>query len=206
MAQGLSECDIETCPTIPVLDDPINTAEVLEAITSMKSNKSCGPDGVTPGLHRILPINWIMYITSLSGARNVCNNYRGIAISSYMFKLFDIVLHNRLKQWYRPCREQAGCQKGRGCIEQILALRLIIDYCIKRRCKLHLLFIDFSKAYDKNEATARCTASCMRENNATDVNCIVLEYQIHFEECRHFFQHGSTAWCTYKWTAFCNLP
>jgi hypothetical protein len=39
--------------------------------------------------------------------------------------------------------------KNRDCTEQILTLRLIIDYCMKKKCKLYLLFIDFSKAYDK---------------------------------------------------------
>lgn len=83
------------------------------------------------------------------GISSVCNNYRGIAVSSYMFKLFDSVLYNRLTLWYKPRREQAGCQKNRGCLEQILTLRLIIDYCKKRKRKLYLLFIDFNKAYDK---------------------------------------------------------
>ena len=44
---------------------------------------------------------------------------------------------------------QAGGQEERGCIEHILALRLIIDYAIKEKVKLFVLFIDFSKAYDK---------------------------------------------------------
>lgn len=84
-----------------------------------------------------------------NGARTVCNNYRRIAVSSYMFKLFDSVLNNHLKRWYRPHREQAGYQKGRGCLELILTLCLIIDFCKKRKCKLFPLFIDFSKDYDK---------------------------------------------------------
>ena len=44
---------------------------------------------------------------------------------------------------------QAGGQEGRSCGEHILALRLIIDYAVKERHKLFVLFVDFSKAYDK---------------------------------------------------------
>jgi hypothetical protein len=171
--EDINTCDTTTCPNIPVLDDPISVREVQDAISRLKPNKSCGPDGISPGILRLLPVTWILYITALlsvifqkgisvmawntmrlvsifkSGSRSVCNNYRGIAVASYMFKLFDIMLYNHLSQWYRPCREQAGCQKGRGCLEQILTLRLIIDFCKKRKYKLFLLFINFSKAYDK---------------------------------------------------------
>ena len=51
--------------------------------------------------------------------------------------------------WYKPSVEQAGCQEKRGCIEQILTLRLLCDYAKKKRVKLYLLYIDFEKAYDK---------------------------------------------------------
>ena len=44
--------------------------------------------------------------------------------------------------------EQAGAQKGRGCIEQIVTLRLLCDYAKKKKCKLFITFVDFSKAYD----------------------------------------------------------
>ena len=52
-------------------------------------------------------------------------------------------------KWYKPTRAQAGAQKGRDCIEQILVIRLLCDYVKKTRKKLYLLFIDFEKAYDK---------------------------------------------------------
>jgi hypothetical protein len=176
-AEDLNTYDTSSCPSIPVLDDPISMPELSEAITQIKPNKSCGPDGVSPGVLRLLPAAWILMIFNMilmifnmifisaispiawhtarlinifkSGQRQACTNYRGIAISSYMFKLFDVIIHNRLTLWYRPCREQAGCQKNRGCQEQILTLRLIMDYSKTKKCKLYLLFIDFSKAYDK---------------------------------------------------------
>ena len=44
---------------------------------------------------------------------------------------------------------QAGGQEGRDCVEHITALRLIIDYAKCEKVKLYILFVDFSKAYDR---------------------------------------------------------
>ena len=37
-------------------------------------------------------------------------------------------------------REQAGAQKGRGCIEQIVTLRILCDYANKKKSKLFYNF------------------------------------------------------------------
>ena len=44
---------------------------------------------------------------------------------------------------------QAGAQEKRSRTEHILALRLLIDYAKKEKKKLFIVFVDFSKAYDK---------------------------------------------------------
>ena len=77
------------------------------------------------------------------------SNYRGINIMSVFPKLYDIILTTRLQNWYTPDEEQAGARKGRGCEEQILSLRLIIDIARKEKKTLYVIFIDFEKAYDK---------------------------------------------------------
>ena len=51
--------------------------------------------------------------------------------------------------WYMPHKEQTGGQKGRGCEEQILIVRLLIDTARKTKCCLYIAFIDYQKAYDK---------------------------------------------------------
>ena len=157
---------------IPILDDPITPGEVDDALKSMKSNKSAGEDGVAPGVLKLLTDEWILVITfffnlvfsalyptqwTLSKVFNIFkkgdkldpNNYRGISIMSALGKLYDLVLYNRFILWYKPKFEQAGAQKNRGCEEQILILRLLID--IARKCKrtLYITFIDYVKAYDK---------------------------------------------------------
>ena len=83
------------------------------------------------------------------GNRKDVNNYRGISIMNSMAKLYDMVLCLRLKMWFKPFREQAGAQKKRGCLEHIVSLRLLCDMARRKKLKLFVIFIDFSKAYDR---------------------------------------------------------
>ena len=43
----------------------------------------------------------------------------------------------------------SGSSKRKGCIEHILSLRLLIDFARYRKKKLYVLFVDYSKAYDR---------------------------------------------------------
>ena len=54
------------------------------------------------------------------------------------------LLFNRLNLWASINKCQAGGQRRRGCVEQIMNIRLLY-----KKVKLYVLFIDFSKAYDK---------------------------------------------------------
>ncbi len=97
------------------------------------------------------PCSWIKakVITIFKkGDRQNPNNYREISILNSLAKLFDKVLCNRLNWWFRPLREQAGAQRGRGCLEHIVTLRLLVDAAKRKKLKLFVMFIDFSKAYD----------------------------------------------------------
>ena len=158
---------------IPLLDDPIQPREVVEQVKKMKIDKSCGPDGVPPGILKLLPIQWILFITTFlnnlfpsrlypeswsiakmvtifkRGNRNLACNYRGISIINSLAKLYDMVLCCRLQQWFVPHREQAGAQPKRGCLEHIVALRMLTDTAKRKKKKLFVTFVDFSQAYDR---------------------------------------------------------
>ena len=98
------------------------------------------------------PLKWCynkLIVLFKKGARLICGNYRGISIGETMGKLYAKILGNRLKRWMKVDNCQAGAQEKRGCLEHMLGLRLIIDYAKKEKVKLFILFIDFSKAYDK---------------------------------------------------------
>ena len=77
-------------------------------------------------------------------------------------KVFDSLLCSRLERWFHPDREQAGAQKGRGCTEQIVTLRLLFDYALSKRALLFVVFVDFSKAYDNvPRAALTCTLKAL---------------------------------------------
>ena len=167
--------DLSNQASIPALDEPFTLEEVQHVIDKqMKPDKGCGPDGIAPGTLKFLPVTWLLVLVTIlnsvfqtgsypvswatskltmlfkKGARLACGNYRGISIIDALAKLFDYLLNNRLCAWIQPDREQAGAQPGRGCLEHIVTLRLLMDYCKRKKSQtLFVAFIDFSKAYDR---------------------------------------------------------
>ena len=155
--------DVSDSPYIPVLDDPINEVEVTEAAETCKESKSF--ISVTPAIFRCMTPLWIVFVTQImnmvfcsdnlvfpfkwcynklivlfkKGARLICGNYRGISIGDTIGKVYAKVLGNRLKQWMDIDYCQAGGTEERGCIEHIVALRLIFDYAINEKVKLFVL-------------------------------------------------------------------
>ena len=164
------DVDASQNPYIPVLDNNFTPIEVEKAITIVKNK---GYSGVATGLFRWIPLSLLVYITQIlslvftstlypsvwcynslivlfkSGSRALCGNYRGISVMDSLSKMYDTLLNIRLSSWISIDSAQAGAQKRRGCIEQILTLRLLIDYCKSQRVKLFIIFVDFQKAYDK---------------------------------------------------------
>lgn len=163
---------------IPCLDDPITPAEVQHVVNKqLKPGKACGPDGIPGDIYKTLPAIWLIWLTQLmnvvfytgyplkwahskfttilkKGNPLDCNNYRGISCMDSIAKVYDYIVTNRLQNWFTPNREQAGNQTGRGCLEHILTLRLLLDYALCKRKKLFVTFIDFSKAYDRASRSA----------------------------------------------------
>ena len=173
--QPLDMCELlqDHNVSVDILDAPIDPAEVEHVITKqVKPNKGSGPDGISPGLFHLLPAQWLLYLVTIlnmaifsgypqswlyaklnmlykKGDRLRCDNYRGISVTNSISKIYDYILYNRLSEWWKPDREQAGAQPGRGCTEHLVTLRLLIEFSIKKRKKLFIAFIDFSKAYDR---------------------------------------------------------
>ena len=172
--EPLNNQHLDAQPTVATLDGLFSLDELLHVRDKqMQPEKGCGPDGTSPGVIKLLPIAWIMFLLTVINALFVsgiyplswassklimlykkgpvmtCGNYRGISVMNCLAKLYDYLLNNRLMAWYSLCREQAGAQQKRGCIEHIVSLRLIIDRSVRKRSPLFIAFIDFSKAYDR---------------------------------------------------------
>lgn len=168
---NIDNFDLTSCPEIPVLDQPLVHDEIENGINSMKT--SVGQDGTDTGIFRYLNPHIMTFITLIfniiffcqiypekwgiskltnifkKGNRLNCSNYRGLSIMNSFSKLYDICINKRICQWYTPLREQAACQKGRSCLDNILCLRILISIAKMKKFKLYVCFIDFSKAYDR---------------------------------------------------------
>ncbi len=80
---------------------------------------------------------------------NDVRSYRGINIINSIAKFYDMILCSRLESWFSPFREQAGAQRGRGCTEHTVTLRLLMDVARKKKKTLYVTFVDFSSVYDR---------------------------------------------------------
>ena len=81
------------------------------------------------------------------------NNYRGIAISSCLSKLYSIILLNRLTEEANKRQlisvNQIEFQKGKRTTDHIFVPQTLIDKIVKpEKQKLFVAFIDFRRAYD----------------------------------------------------------
>lgn len=166
----------EELPSEPLFDDPITTDEVKASIAYLKNGKSAGPDriisemlkhGGTPvieflvSLFNILfdsgsfPAIWcksIIVPIFKKGDSNNPNNYRGVALTSIISKVYTHILNKRLTQWAQKeekhIEEQAGFRSGYSTIDHIFTLYALVQRFLKRNTKLYVAFVDFKKAFD----------------------------------------------------------
>ena len=106
------------------------------------------------------PVSWnCSYIVPIykSGDQSNANNYRGIAISSCLSKLFTMCLNNRLAGHLNDNNlennNQFGFKKNHRTTDNIFILRSMITKYVFNKLKksknyLFACFVDFSKAFD----------------------------------------------------------
>ena len=156
---------------------PITVEEIQRALRTMRADAATGADGIStwalklPELAPFLasafnkhcclggdsrssaPPSWrismIVPIPKNSGSTSL-DNHRGIALESAVPKLLNAVLRNRLLPGLNPILLgiQSGFRPGRSAVEQIAALRLVIDACRTRQRAISIVFVDFQKAFD----------------------------------------------------------
>ena len=161
-------------PQIPFPVDVPTIAEVKAAVKSLKNGKAPGIDQITAEmikaggdillqrLHVLLTCIWdTEYVPSAwkkaivvpilkKGDSRECKNYRGISLLSIVGKVFTKIIQSRLqKHCEQSCREeQAGFRPNRGCIDQIFALRQLVEERVRCGRRTVVVFIDFKSAFD----------------------------------------------------------
>ena len=159
------------------LDNPITRAEVIEEITNLKNNKAVCVDRISNEILKagklviakpllslfnsilssaLYPSAWkVDILTPLhkSGDKSKPNNYRGLAVSSCLGKLFNKILQRRLdkfcsKNGFISDLQGSGKAGSRTC-DHLLILRCLFDKYAKHKNKhLYTCFVDLKKAFD----------------------------------------------------------
>lgn len=160
------------------LDNPIPLIELTKKIKCLKNKKACGPDGIlnemlkfsSPLMHQAIlklfnmiitvgffPDKWKEnYIVPVfkEGDKFDPNNYRGIAISSNLGKLFCNIINTRLTEFLLENKVINQCQIGfmqdHRTTDHIYTLQMLIDKYVHNidKGKIFGCFIDFKKAFD----------------------------------------------------------
>lgn len=103
-----------------------------------------------------LPEEWYEGIVKplfKDGNRECLNNYRGITISSIVYKTLVIIIENQTMEYVEDqdlLKEYQGAfRKDRRCEDHIFCLKGICSIRKSNKCKTYLGFLDISKAFDK---------------------------------------------------------
>lgn len=158
------------------LNFSISADEISESIDKLKLNKASGTDLILnemlksgklillPVLHklfnniynfRLFPKAWCCSpLTPVykKGDRTLAKNYRGIAVSSNLCKLYCSVLNNRLTKFcdlnnLLPS-SQIGYRKNSRPSDHVFVLKSLIDkYLIDKKQWLYTCFVDFKAAF-----------------------------------------------------------
>ncbi|XP_068228044.1 uncharacterized protein [Palaemon carinicauda] len=123
---SLLDENIQSFVNVPILDDHITLGKVQSQINRIRPDKACGPDGVSLGVLKLHPMEWLLTLATLfnplflpesyrslwslaklftifkKGNRQEPKNYRGITVINGLAKLYDMILCSRLKTWFKP--------------------------------------------------------------------------------------------------------
>ena len=161
-------------PLGPKSDEPLTEQAFVRALIKLKSGKACGPDGIPAvvfkkceaaarELYEVLRMIWEMeyvppelvraaflMLFKNKGSSDDMTKYRCIGLLPHSYKLLSLIMLERLTE---ECESflsdwQAGFRTGRGCRDNILLLRVLIDVLIKKNEKACVTFIDYTAAFD----------------------------------------------------------
>ena len=169
---------VEENAEIPTLTDITFTKQdIVDAIDELSNTSSSGPDGLAAiflkkcklsiaqplyGLWRdcldkgitpaklkeghIIPIH-------KGGHQGVAANYRPIALTSHLVKIFEKVIRNKLVEFFQDNHlfndTQHGFRIGRSCLSQLLAYHDRILSLLEIGSNVDTVYLDFAKAFDK---------------------------------------------------------
>ena len=84
-----------------------------------------------------------------SGHNMTVDDFRAIAISPVISKLFELAILERYEHFFVSSDHQFGFKKGLGCRDAIFCVRSVIEHFVENGTTVNLCSIDLSKAFDK---------------------------------------------------------
>ena len=159
----------------------VERVEVMEALKELKEGKAPGMDGCAAECLRrggVAIIEWLVRILNVcfdeslvpedwcsacivplykgKGDRYECSNSRGISLLSVVGKVYGRVLIKRVREKTEEVlkEEQCGFRRGRGCVDQIFAVRQISEKYLAKGKEVFWAFMDLEKAYDRVDREA----------------------------------------------------
>ena len=157
-----------------ILNQNITTDEIRTALTSLNNGKSSGDDLICNEILKALSnthleLLCLLYNKCLTngeypwnnsiisplhkkGCKSDPDNYRAVAVSSTIGKLFSTILLERILKFKKTdCPDpinQLGFSKGAQTYDHILTLNTIISKYKKLKTPVFAVFVDFKKAFD----------------------------------------------------------
>ena len=160
------------------LKDPFTSDEVKCALKRLHTKKAPGVDGITTE-HIIyagdtmvtvllLLFNLVVSLeyvpdnlrrgiqVPLFKGKNLCsldvNNYRGITLLTTLNKILEILIWNRVEDWWRSSGAistlQGACKKGQSCVHIALLLQETVSRVLESNKNVFVSYFDVSKAFD----------------------------------------------------------
>ena len=154
----------------------IKREEIVKAIGDLKCGKAPGIDGITAEMLKYggeaisdwmhamcilawkegrVPQDWtkatIVPVYKGKGDKSECGSYRGISLLSIPGKVYGKILIGRVQEITngKVSEEQGGFRTGKGCVDQIFNMRMIIEKMLAKDKNVYAAFMDLEKAFDR---------------------------------------------------------
>ena len=159
-----------------IFEEEISIEEIKRVVNKLKNGKAVGDDDIPNEFLKkgglevwksmgkvfnwvrvsgIIPDIWKRSYTKLlhkGGSKHDLDNYRGIAITSNVGKVFTKILANRLQEDVEERdllgQTQFGFRKNRNTSDAIFILTQLLEIYKKKGRKIGLAFLDIRKAYE----------------------------------------------------------
>jgi sorting nexin-29 len=99
-----------------------------------------------------LPMEWLQGIICpiyKKGERTICSNYRLIMLLNTAYKIFTIILNNRLSRIVESKLSdvQSGFRPNRSTLDNIFTVPQTFEKCYEYNIDLHNMFIDYTQPF-----------------------------------------------------------